>query len=51
MAATTKAMGELMARNLSDLDVAVLMIDGLDVAGSCAVVALVITADGGLLRV
>src|SRR5271154_5271947 len=44
--ATTKAMGELMARDLSDLDVAVLMIDGLDVAGSCAVVALVITVDG-----
>ncbi len=35
-----------MARDLSDLDVAVLMIDGLDVAGSCAVVALVITAEG-----
>lgn len=46
VAATTKAMGELMARNLSDLDVAVLMIDGLDVAGSCVVVALVITVDG-----
>ncbi len=46
VAATIKAMGELMARNLSDLDVAVLMIDGLDVAGSCAVVALVITTDG-----
>ena len=46
VAATTRAMGELMARNLSDLDVAVLMIDGLDVAGSCAVVALVIRADG-----
>jgi transposase-like protein len=44
--ATTKAMGELMARNLSDLDVVVLMIDGLDVAGSCVVVCLVITADG-----
>ena len=44
--ATAKAMGELMARDLSDLDVAVLMIDGLDVAGSCVVVALVITADG-----
>jgi transposase-like protein len=44
--ATTKAMGELMARNLSDLDVAVLMIDGLDVAGSCVVVCLVITTDG-----
>jgi putative transposase len=46
VAATTKAMDELMARNLSDLDVAVLMIDGLDVAGSCVVVALVITTDG-----
>ena len=46
VAATTKAMGELMARDLSDLDVAVLMIDGLDVAGSCVVVALVITAEG-----
>lgn len=46
VAATTKAMDELMARDLADLDVAVLMIDGLDVAGSCVVVALVITADG-----
>ena len=46
VAATTKAMSELMARDLSDLDVAVLMIDGLDVAGSCVVVALVITTDG-----
>ena len=46
VAATTKAMGELMARSLSDLEVAVLMIDGLDVAGSCAVVSLVITTDG-----
>jgi len=44
--ATTKAMGELLARDLSGLDVAVLMIDGLDVAGSCVVVALVITTDG-----
>jgi len=46
VAATTKALGELMARSLGDLDVAVLMIDGLDVAGSCVVVCLVITADG-----
>ena len=46
VAATTKAMDELMARDLSNLAVAVLMIDGLDVAGSCAVVALVITTDG-----
>src|ERR1035441_4324111 len=34
-----------MARDLSNLAVAVLMIDGLDVAGSCAVVALGITTD------
>lgn len=46
IAATKKAMEELMARSLADLDVAVLMIDGLDVAGQCCVVALVITADG-----
>ena len=46
VAATTKAMSELMARDLSGLDVAVLMIDGLDVAGSCVVVSLVITTDG-----
>jgi transposase-like protein len=46
VAATTKAMDELMARNLSELAVAVLMIDGLDVSGSCVVVALVITTDG-----
>lgn len=46
VAATTKALGELMARSLSDLDVAVVMIDGLEVAGQFAVVALVITTDG-----
>jgi transposase-like protein len=44
--ATETALAELMARNLTDLDVAVLMIDGLDVAGQCCVVALVITTDG-----
>lgn len=44
--ATETAMAELMARSLSDLDVAVLMIDGLTVAGSCVVVALVITTTG-----
>jgi transposase-like protein len=43
--ATTKAMSELMARDLSGLDLAVLMIDGLDVAGSCVIVSLVITTD------
>jgi putative transposase len=46
VAATTVALTELMTRNLADLDVAVLMIDGLDVAGQCVVVALVITTDG-----
>jgi len=44
--ATETALAELMARSLTDLDVAVLMIDGLDVAGQCCVVALVITKDG-----
>jgi len=37
---------ELMARDLSDLDVAVLMIDGIMVAGQCCVAALLITSDG-----
>jgi transposase-like protein len=46
VAATTRALAELMARSLADLDVAVLMVDGLDVAGQCCVVALVITTDG-----
>ena len=44
--ATEAAMGELLARDLSELDVAVLMIDGLNVADQMIVVALVITADG-----
>ena len=39
-------MGELMARDLSGLDVAVVMIDGIDIAGQCCVVALVICTDG-----
>jgi transposase-like protein len=46
VAATKTALAELMVRSLADLDVAALMIDGLDVAGQCCVVALVITADG-----
>lgn len=46
VAATEKALAELMARSLSGMDVVVLMIDGLDVAGQCCVVALVITSDG-----
>jgi len=46
VAATKTAMAELLARSLTELDIAVLMIDGLDVAGQCVVVALVITTDG-----
>jgi putative transposase len=45
-AATDAALAELMARDLSALKVAVIMIDGLDVAGQCVVVALAITTDG-----
>jgi putative transposase len=45
-AATTKALDELLARDLSELDVAVLMIDGVLFADTCCVAALVITADG-----
>jgi len=43
---TRKALDELLGRDLSALDVAVLMIDGVDFAGACCVVALVVTADG-----
>jgi transposase-like protein len=51
VAATKTAMAELLARSLADLDVAVLMIDGLDVAGQCVVAALVITTDGAKVPV
>ena len=46
VAATKTAMAELLEADLSDLETAVLMIDGLNVAGEMIVVALVITADG-----
>jgi transposase-like protein len=46
VAATTEAMGELVDADLSGLQTAVLMIDGLNVAGEMIVVALVICADG-----
>jgi putative transposase len=46
VAATDKAMTELLARDLSTLDTAVLMVDGLNVADQMIVVALIITADG-----
>jgi putative transposase len=45
-AATEAAMGELLTRDLSALETAVLMIDGLNVADQMITVALVICADG-----
>jgi len=51
VAATEKALAELLSRELSGLEVAVLMIDGKQVAGQCLVVALVITTDGHKLPV
>jgi transposase-like protein len=45
-AATETAMSELLACDLSGLETAVLMVDGLTVADQMIVVALVITADG-----
>ena len=45
-AATEQALAELLARDLSALDIAVLMIDGLNVAGQMITVAVIITADG-----
>ena len=44
--ATTAKVDELLRRDLSGLDVAVLMIDGMIFKGCCVVVALVICADG-----
>ncbi len=46
VAATQDLVDEMLNRDLSDLDVAVLMIDGLNVAGQMIIVALVICADG-----
>ncbi|MGH8935606.1 MAG: transposase, partial [Acidimicrobiia bacterium] len=40
------ALAELSARDLSDLEVAVIMIDGIEIASQCCVVALAITTDG-----
>ena len=44
--ATEQAMSELLSRDLSTLETAVLMIDGLNVADQMITVALVICADG-----
>lgn len=46
VAKTKKALDELMARDLSDLDVVALMLDGVNFAEHCCVVALAICADG-----
>lgn len=43
---TQKALDELLGRDLTGTDVAVLMIDGVDFAHETCVVAMVITADG-----
>ena len=43
---TRKALDQLLTRDLTDVDAAVLMIDGVDFAGSMCVVALIVTADG-----
>jgi putative transposase len=46
VAATKAKLADLLARDLSTIDVAVVMIDGVYFAGRCCVVALVITTDG-----
>jgi putative transposase len=46
VAQTRTALAELLARDLSGLDVKVLMIDGEHISDHCCVVALAITADG-----
>jgi len=45
-AATEAALAELIGRDLSELDVAAVMIDGISFAECCCVAALVITTDG-----
>ena len=46
MRQTETALAELMSRDLSELDITVLMLDGEHLAERCVVVALAITADG-----
>ena len=46
VAATEQAVTEFLARDLSDLQVAVLMVDGLNVSDQMIIVAMVICADG-----
>ncbi len=46
VARTSERLGELMARRLDDIRLAVLMLDGIDLKGRCNVVALGITTEG-----
>jgi transposase-like protein len=46
VARTKKALEDLMARDLSELDVAALMVDGVNFSEHCCVVALAICSDG-----
>ncbi|MGH9122314.1 MAG: IS256 family transposase [Acidimicrobiales bacterium] len=46
VSATKAKLAELLTRDLSKIDVSVVMIDGVYFAGRCCVVALVITTDG-----
>jgi putative transposase len=46
VAATEHALAELLAADLSGVDLVALMVDGVNVAGRCCVVALGITSDG-----
>ena len=48
---TETALAELLARDLSEQDIKVLMLDGEHMAGRCVIVALAITADGRKLPV
>ncbi len=50
-AATASALEELMARDLGELAVAAMMIDGVMFAGQCCVVALAICTDGSKVPV
>jgi transposase-like protein len=45
-AATQAGLDELMSRDLSELELAALMLDGVHFAGQCCVVTLAITVDG-----
>jgi putative transposase len=51
VAQTARALEELLGRDLSDLKVAVLMVDGITIAEHCCVVALAVLADGTKLPV